>query len=137
MIVYQSGLWDIEAYGGNMPDAIKFTAAQIEGLVSQFRTDIERNYDLIRTIEPRGSFFFRTTPVAPRQILQTEFNGVIRSVGFWRGVGVLDWDLMLRAQVWSDIFRDNVHPRPEFILSFHNALVRFARCLSKSVLEIV
>jgi hypothetical protein len=130
VIVYQAGLWDIELYGGNMPHATNFTADEKLMFTAQFQADVERNYNLIRRLEPLSRVFFRTTPVAPHQILQAEFNAGIRRLGVRRGVGVLDWDLMLRTEVWSGIFRDNVHPRDDLIQSFHRALIQFASCFA-------
>ena len=137
VVVYQSGLWDSLRLGGRRdagpvvpnPASILLTPERNILHLRRFRSQAAANIDLIRSLlrSERTVMLLRTTPVSPGTVLLAEFNAALRGLGDEKGLGVVDLDAMLRAELFNGPWRDNVHPTTRLCIAFHAIIVGFAR----------
>ena len=123
VIVYQSCLWDVHRVKSE-----EMTIRKTFQLVAAQEVDLLKNLRLLREILPsQVAVFTRTTPhSSPPRI--AEMTNALRRASKALGIGVLDWDLMMRGEaptLCDGIFRDAGHPTPAYSRAFIVAVARF------------
>jgi hypothetical protein len=123
VVIYQSCLWDV--HRTNHEELSTRTTFQ---LAAAQEANLRQSFQLLRELLPSHvKLLTRTTPHSSHPRI-AEMTNALRRTSRALGIGVLDWDLMMRGEaptLCDAIFRDKGHPTPAYSRAFIVAVARF------------
>jgi len=139
-IVYQTVIYDLSVLDGKEQHAdADITGELARAAIADYIHNVGLVLDQLAALLPDAVVLLRTSPMSMQSTgrpfrLHAELNAATRELGRVRGVGVLDWDAMLRGLGWGagkgiagGTMRDELHPNEAHSAAFADFAAGFCR----------